>query len=50
LAQERRQEPKRASKYRETASIKLDALYFPCEESQEPDEKNVERLKKLNLR
>jgi len=25
-------------------------LYFPCEESQEPDEKNVERLRKLNLR
>jgi Protein of unknown function (DUF3723) len=47
LAQERRQEAERAIKYRGTASIKLDVLHFPCEESREPDEKNVERLRKL---
>jgi hypothetical protein len=47
LEQERRQEAERSIKYRGTASIKLDVLHFPCEESREPDENNVERLRNL---
>jgi len=47
LEQERRQEAERSIKYRGTASIKLDVLHFPCEESREPDKNNVERLRNL---
>jgi len=47
LEEERRQEAERGIKYRGTASIKLDVLHFPREESREPDKKNVERLRDL---
>jgi hypothetical protein len=47
LEQEQRQEGERSIKYRGTASIKLDVLHFPCEESREPDKKNVKRLRNL---
>jgi len=47
LEEERRQEVERSIKYRGTASIKLDVLHFPREESREPDEKNIERPRNL---
>ncbi|KAH7111262.1 hypothetical protein B0J11DRAFT_598641 [Dendryphion nanum] len=43
----RRHVAERSIKYRGTASIKLNVLHFPCEESRQLDEKNVERLRNL---
>ncbi|KAH7111054.1 hypothetical protein B0J11DRAFT_473541 [Dendryphion nanum] len=47
LDTDQRHVAERSIKYRGTASIKLNVLHFPCEESRQLDEKNVERLRNL---
>jgi hypothetical protein len=47
LEQERSLATEKSIKYKGTASIKIEVLHFPYEESREPDKKDIERLKKL---